>query len=91
MSYGAETVGAALVIDLLPVQSLGLGMSLYGATGFAAGIVGFAVTGHAIQSLGMIPTFVLAAFLQLIIIALLIPIHVPKREGPASRSEPSPA
>jgi MFS family permease len=86
MAYGAETIGAALVTDLLPLESLGLGMSLYGATGFAAGIVGFAGTGHAIESLGMTPTFVLAAILQLIIIALLIPIRVPKREGPAARS-----
>jgi MFS family permease len=89
--YGAETVGSALVTDLLPLESLGVGMSLYSATGFAAGILGFAGTGHAFQSLGMIPTFILGVFLQLIAIGLLILIRVPRREESASYSENSAA
>ncbi len=85
IAYGAQTVGAALVTDLLPLESLGVGMSLYGATGFAAGILGFAGTGHAFHSLGMVPTFILAACLQLTTILLLIPIRVPKGEASASK------
>jgi MFS family permease len=83
ISYGAESVGSALVTDLLPQESLGLGISMYTATGFAAGILGFAGTGHAILGLGMIPTFILAVFLQIAAIVLLIPIRVPQREGSA--------
>jgi hypothetical protein len=78
ISYGAEPVGSALVTDLVPMESLGLGMSFYSAAGFAAGILGFAGTGHAIQELGMTSTFILAVFLQLTTIILLIPIRVPK-------------
>jgi MFS family permease len=78
ISYGAEPVGSALVTDLVSVESLGLGMSFYSAAGFAAGIFGFAGTGHAIQELGMNSTFILAMFLQLTTIILLIPIRVPK-------------
>jgi MFS family permease len=80
-AYGAEAVGAALATDLLPPESLGRGLSLYGATGFGAGILGFAGTGHAFQRLGMMPTFILAACLQMTTILLLIPIRVPSREG----------
>ena len=85
ISYGAETAGAALVTDLLPMESLGMGMSLYGATGFAAGILDFAGTGHAIRKLGLTPSFLLAVFLQLTTIVLLILIRVPKGEGLASK------
>ena len=85
ISGGAADVGSALVTDLLPPASLGAGLSLYRATNFAAGIFGFAGTGHAIQSLGMIPTFVLAALLQLTAIILLIPIRVTKREPSAPK------
>jgi MFS family permease len=85
IAYGADTVGAALVTDLLSPQSLGVGMSLYTAIGFGAGILGFAGTGHAIQGFGMTPTLILAACLQLIAIVLLTPIRVPNRAGTASR------
>ena len=85
ISLSAETVGTALTTDLLPKQSLGVGMSLYSAVGFAAGIIGFAGTGHAIQNLGMISTFIIAAFFQLIAIVLLIPIRVPNRKGSTSK------
>jgi len=81
ISLSAETVGTALTTDLLPKQSLGVGMSLYSAVGFAAGIIGFAGTGHAIQNLGMIATFLIAALFQLIAIVLLIPIRLPKKIG----------
>lgn len=84
ISLSAETLGTALATDLLPKQSLGVGMSLYSATGFATGIIGFAGTGHAIQNLGMISTFIIASFFQLIAIVLLIPIRVPNRKGSTS-------
>ena len=59
-------------------------MSLYSATGFATGIIGFAGAGHAIQNLGMNFTFIVAAFFQLIAIILLIPIRVPQKNGATS-------
>jgi MFS family permease len=64
VAAGAGSVGFALVADLLPPESLGVGMSLYRTTLFGTGIIGFAGTGHAIQNLGTTSTFIMAAFLR---------------------------
>jgi MFS family permease len=81
-----SAVGNALVTDLVPEASLGRGMSLFGATTWIGGIAGFAVTGYAVQSLGLAPTFVIAALLALVSALLLLPIRpaeekVPSRAG----------
>jgi MFS family permease len=75
LSYAGSGVGSALVIDLVPQESLGRGISLFGATTWAGGIIGYAGAGHALQTLGMTPTFIAGVFLSLIAIALLIPIR----------------
>jgi MFS family permease len=70
---------SALVADIIPRRSLGLGLSLINTGGFLAGIVGFAGTGYVIQGVGLPITFMLGAILPLIAIILLIPIrHVLK-------------
>jgi MFS family permease len=70
-----EAVCSALVTDLVTKESLGVGMSLYSATAWAGGIVGFAVTGQAIQQLGMAPTLSIGALLPVLAIGLLIPMR----------------
>jgi MFS family permease len=74
------SVGSALVTDLVPQGSLGRGMSLFTATTWVGGIIGFAGTGHAVQRLGMTSPVVMGAFLPLIAIVLLIPIRQSVRE-----------
>jgi len=67
--------GAALVTDLVPQEALGRGMNLYSMTGWIGAVIGFASTGHAIQSLGMLSTLIAGGILPLISIALLMPVH----------------
>jgi MFS family permease len=79
-------VGSALTTDLVSRESVGRGISLFSATTWIAGIIGYAGTGYAIQRLGLTSAFVIGAFLPLIAIILLIPIRVPRRERSASYS-----
>jgi MFS family permease len=69
------SVGNALVIDIVPPQSLGRGLSLFSATSWIGGILGFAGAGYAMQNLGVSTTFIIAMCLPLIGIFLLIPIR----------------
>jgi MFS family permease len=78
--YAARSVGSALVMDLAPKESLGRGLSLFSATTSVGGIIGFAGTGYAVQSLGMASALRLGAFLPLIATAVLIPIRQVGRE-----------
>jgi MFS family permease len=83
-----NSVGSAMVTDLVPPGSLGSGMSLFTATTWAGGIIGFAGTGYAIERLGMKSTLAMGAFLPLIAIALLFPIEGAAQEKyPISRPE----
>jgi MFS family permease len=84
--YSVGSVGSALATDVTPPESLGRGISLLGATTWVGGIIGFAGTGHAIQSLGMTVTFRVGALLPLMAIALLIPIRQAGREKRAAPS-----
>jgi MFS family permease len=82
------SVGSAMVTDLVPQGSLGRGMSLFTATTWVGGIIGFAGTGYAIQRLGTTSTFMMGPFLPLIAIVLLIPIRRAERgEGSALHLE----
>jgi len=69
------SLGSAMVTDLVPRKSLARGMSFFNATGWLAGMVGFAITGQAIQLLGMSRTLIVTAALPLIAIGLLTSIR----------------
>ena len=67
------TIGNALATDILPQESLGKGLALLTATGWIGGVLGFAGAGYALQSFGMLLTFVICMGLPLSAIVLLIP------------------
>lgn len=69
------TIGNALVTDLVPKESLGRGLALFGATAWIGGILGFAGAGYALQSIGVVPTFAIAMSLPVIAILLLVPVR----------------
>jgi MFS family permease len=75
MFYINNGLGSALVADLVPKESLGKGMSLFGSTAWVGGIIGFGCTGYCLQNLGIGLTFFMGAFLTLIAMTLLIPIR----------------
>ena len=74
------TVGNALVIDLVPKESLGKGLSLFGATNWIGGVLGFSGAGYALKSFGITPTFMIGLSLPVIAIVLLILIR-PEAKG----------
>ena len=68
-------IGSALVTDLTTRESLGSGMSVFSATNWAGGIIGYAITGNAVQYLGRTNTMFFAATLPLIAIPFLVQIR----------------
>jgi MFS family permease len=80
-------VGSALTTDLVPRESVGRGISLFSATNWVGGVIGYAGAGYAIQHVGLTATFVIGASLPLMAIVLLILIRVHRREGLAAYSE----
>jgi len=74
ISFIRGPIGAALVTDLVPRESLGRGMALYSVANRIGGIVGFSITGYAIQQFGTSTTFVAAAVLPFIGFILMLAI-----------------
>jgi MFS family permease len=68
-------IGPALVTDLVPKENLGAALSWYGFAPSTGGIIGFALTGYAIQTFGMSTTFIVGAVITLIAIMLVIQIQ----------------
>ncbi len=85
VSYVSTGVGSALVVDLVPRESVGRGLALFSAMGWTGGILGFLVGGTLFPLLGFAATFLIGAALLAIACALLPPI------GNAMRSAVHPA
>jgi MFS family permease len=68
-------VGPALVTDLVASESLGKALSWYGGSPSVGGIVGFALTGYAIQNVGMAATFLGGAVLTFIAMMLVLQVQ----------------
>jgi MFS family permease len=79
-TFASRGVGSALVTDLVSQESLGVGISLFEATRWVGGIIGFTTTGYTVQNLGPAFTFILGVCLSLIAVILLIPIRQARRK-----------
>jgi MFS family permease len=64
-------IGPALVTDLVPQESLGTALAWYGFAPSVGGIIGFLVTGYAIEVFGVTTTFVAGAACTLVALALV--------------------
>jgi MFS family permease len=79
-------VGSALITDTFPRDSLGVPLSIFGASPWIGFVIGFSGSGAAMNALQMTPTLIIGAGIALAAIALLIPIHT--RE-PQPQAEPA--
>jgi len=68
-------IGSAFVTDLVPETSLGKGIAIFNVMPWIGGILGFALTGYAIQTFGITSTFIAAAFLPFMAITFVILIR----------------
>lgn len=71
VSYVSTGVSSALVVDLVDRDSIGRGLALFSATGWAGGILGFVAGGILFQSLGFGLAFLVGAALLATTIVLL--------------------
>lgn len=69
-------VGSALTTDLVSEESRSKGISLFNATMWLGGIIGFGSSGYLIQQFGKLFTFLLLAGLPVIAVALLRQVHL---------------
>lgn len=74
-----SSVGNAWVTDLIPRESLGKGLALFGSTVWIGGIIGFALAGYMLQNLGFTLTCFIGGCLGLAAVGLLIPIQAKSR------------
>lgn len=79
VSYVSTGVGSALVVDLVPRDSVGRGLALFSATGWTGGILGFLVGGALFPLLGFGTTFLIGAALLAVAAGLLPPIRLAMR------------
>lgn len=75
ITTGTNSIGNALVNDLVPARSLRKGLSIFGAAAWIGGVLGFAVAGVTLQNLGFVPTYIIGGCLVVVGVGLLIPIH----------------
>jgi MFS family permease len=67
--------GQALVMDIFSKESFGTVLSLFGATPYIGFVIGFSLSGTAMNALGITASLMLGAGISIIAILLLIPIQ----------------
>jgi predicted MFS family arabinose efflux permease len=65
-------VGSAHTVDIVPEESIGVGLSLFESASWVAGILGFVAAGYAIENVGFVPSVIIGAALPLIAIVVLV-------------------
>ncbi len=75
IATGSTGIGNALVTDLIPNESLGKGLAVFGSAGWIGGMIGFSAAGTLLQNFGFGPTFIIGGCLAVIAIGLLIPLQ----------------
>lgn len=90
VSYVSTAVGSALVVDLVPRDSVGRGMAVYSATGWAGGILGFAAGGVLFSVLGLAAGFLLGALLLGVAVLMLLPLGRARRAAHRNASAAPP-
>jgi MFS family permease len=87
LATARSPLASALITDMLPGESLGLGMALLSVSGWVGGIIGFGLAGNALQALGPRTTLLAAALLPMLAISVLASVRpgvaVPVGERPA--------
>jgi MFS family permease len=66
------SVGAALITDMLPEETLGRGLSRFAATPWFGGVIGYIGAGFVIQTLGLQSAFATGAILPAIAGVLVV-------------------
>ena len=64
-------IGQAMVVDLVPREALAAALSRYGTVGSIGAVIGFSISGFAIETLGMTNTLLAGVVFTLLAIALL--------------------
>jgi MFS family permease len=67
--------GQALITDQFPKEVLGTALSLFGATPWIGFVIGFGLSGTAMNALGMAPSLMLGVGLVVVAMLLLIPVQ----------------
>jgi MFS transporter, DHA1 family, multidrug resistance protein len=79
ITTGTNSIGNALVNDLVPLRSFRKALSIFGAAAWIGGVFGFALAGVSLQNLGFIPTYIIGGCLVVIAVILMVPIRVGSR------------
>jgi len=68
-------IGSAFVSDLVSAKFLQKGITIFNVMPWIAGILGYALTGYAVQTFGITSTFIAGAFLPFIAIIFMVLIR----------------
>ncbi len=80
IASGSNGIGNALVTDLIPYESLGKGLAVFGSASWTGGVIGSAAAGSMLQYLGFWPTIMIGSCLVVAAIGLLVPVQARPRK-----------